>query len=310
MPRSFKSSTEELRSILGIREGKPMPFTEFEARYLLERAGAIEDKFQSPIDLAAELDTSLSYEENRGLLIDKYGPLPDEFKRDRKEYEEEMQDQGESESYIKQEKEGWLDPLYNNDPDALDSLMLLQITKEEAFRNAYADKLITKEELKHYLSGIKEEKKEEKEEIIKPEPIMEKEPWEITQKEFVDAYYDSYKRKKLAEEKTEITESLKDRKQAYKEAVKAGKPVVAAREERYREFLETKLETNLKGTFTDPESAHQVILTQLHEDHRKQIIKALGEKKPVPSQIQEEWQYLISSIRLKESLKTCVSTMR
>jgi len=95
----------------------------------------------------------------------------------------------------------------------------------------------------------------------------EKEPWEMTQKEFVDAYYARYKRTKLAEEKPELIDSLKNANQRYKEAIKDSKPLVASREKRGIEILRKKLETNINGTFADPESAHQVILSHLHHDH-------------------------------------------
>ena len=101
--------------------------------------------------------------------------------------------------------------------------------------------------------------------IIKPKmpskvEEKEKEPWEMTQ-------YDQYKQKKLAEEKLELIDSLENAKQQYKEAVKDGKPLVASREKRGIEFLGKKLEANLKGAFTDPESARQVILSHLQHDH-------------------------------------------
>ena len=104
--------------------------------------------------------------------------------------------------------------------------------------------------------------------IIKPKmpskvEEKEKEPWEMTQ----NAYYDHYKRTKLAEEKLELIDSLENAKQLYEEAVKDNKPLVASREKRGIEFLGKKLEANLKGTFTDPESAHQVILSHLQHDH-------------------------------------------
>ena len=107
--------------------------------------------------------------------------------------------------------------------------------------------------------------------IIKPKmpskvEEKEKEPGEMTQKEF-NAYYDHYKRTKLAEEKLELIDSLENAKQLYEEAVKDNKPLVASREKRGIEFLGKKLEANLKGTFTDPESAHQVILSHLQHDH-------------------------------------------
>jgi len=113
----------------------------------------------------------------------------------------------------------------------------------------------------------------------------EKEPWEMTQKEFIDAYYDHYKRSKLAEEKPELIDSLKNANQRYKEAVKAGKPLVTSRGKRNIELLEKKLEANLKGTFTDPESAHQVILSHLQHDHAGFVKKALDVWGTVPSQV-------------------------
>ena len=113
----------------------------------------------------------------------------------------------------------------------------------------------------------------------------EKEPWEMTQKEFIDANYDHYKRSKLAEEKPELIDSLKNANQRYKEAIKAGKPLVASREKRGIEILRKKLETNINGAFADPESAHQVILSHLHHDHAGFVKKALDVWGTVPSQV-------------------------